>query len=160
MKPTRPKRYDELTKEEQKARKAAFMKAGTDFELAEAMGLTRVGYWTRHKSDPKTEDLLWPGDCIDLTWDPTERAKVIAYVKQTREDAKLGYMGYSWCRLCSEIHPKTEAGALAPWETLGTHDFGDGIFRWPEGYAHYIEVHGVKPPQYFIDHVLVGGSLK
>ena len=111
---------------------------------------------------PHPEGLLWPGDCIDLTWDPSERAKVIAYVKQTREESCLRYMGYSWCRLCAETAPPRDPQdrTIAPWESLGTADYGDGVFRWPEGYAHYIEVHGVKPPQYFIDHILVGGSLK
>jgi hypothetical protein len=37
---------------------------------------------------------------------------------------------------------------------MGSHDLTDGVFVWPEGYAHYIEKHDVKPPREFIEHVL------
>ena len=52
-------------------------------------------------------------------------------------------MGYSPCRLCD-------------FEFNGTADFHDpvGMFYWPEGYAHYVEFHDVKPPQDLIDYML------
>ena len=30
----------------------------------------------------------------------------------------------------------------------------DGTWVWPEGFAHSIEAHSVRPPQEFIDHLL------
>jgi len=36
---------------------------------------------------------------------------------------------------------------------MGCRDFSDGIYRWPEGFVHYVEKHSVKPPEDFIEHV-------
>ena len=36
---------------------------------------------------------------------------------------------------------------------MGGTDLSDGHYVWPFGFAHYVEAHGVKPPQEFIDHV-------
>lgn len=153
------------------------LKAKTHAGMIRALGLNPIGYWFEKKPsrpafDPRdaractfppaadVEGLLWPGDLLDLTWSAEERALVLAYTKQTLPGSKMGWMGYSWCRLCEETAPPPDPKRtrLAPWETLGTSDFGDGVFVWPEGYSHYIEVHGLKPPQEFIDHILRQGG--
>jgi hypothetical protein len=28
------------------------------------------------------------------------------------------------------------------------------VWVWPDGFAHYLQLHAVKPPQEFVDHVL------
>jgi hypothetical protein len=155
-------RFDKMSKDEKKAFKKAMLEVRSFHEIRKLMGLTEVGFWVEKKEDPRVEGLTWPGDFIDLTWDPAERAKVVEYVKQTREDSRLAYGGMSWCRLCKETAPPEDPkdNRIPKWRSLGSSDFGDGCFVWPEGYVHYIEVHGVKPPQEFIDHILAGGSLK
>lgn len=37
---------------------------------------------------------------------------------------------------------------------MGTHCFtADGSWVWPEGFAHYVEKHGVRPNKDFIGHL-------
>ena len=106
-----------------------------------------IGYWATN-SDPKfcsyaqREDnqLPWPGDFVDTTWDPKERDLVVEYLKKAPKVCH--WMGFSYCRLgCEEVD-------------MGVSDHGDGIFVWPEGFSHYVEIHGVRPPEEFVKHVL------
>jgi hypothetical protein len=79
----------------------------------------------------------------NFAWDPIEKAKVVAYLKTTSKWEL--WRGYSWCRFgCGE-------------KRMGSCDLTDGQYVWPEGFAHYVERHGVKPPAEFIAHVLARG---
>lgn len=80
-------------------------------------------------------------DCIDTSWDPKERDRVLAYVSDNRF-RKVSYMGFSTCRICGKDN--------------GTADFADWRYVWPEGFAHYIKDHAVRPPRAFVQHVLHG----
>jgi hypothetical protein len=123
--------------------------AKTHGEMLRIIGLTTVGYWFQKKPErpawdvrpipPDPDGLLWPGDVIDLTWDASERAKVVKYLKAGK--VFMGWMGYSWCRLCAETEPPRDPSEnqLRDWECLGSTDRFDGKFVWPEGYAHYVE---------------------
>lgn len=93
-----------------------------------------VGFW-----DPDH-----PSRYVDETWDPEERWTVIDYLRSPffRREA---YMGSSHCRMgCwgGRMH-----------DEMGCADFSDGAWTWPQGYAHYVEKHGVKPPPDFLAHV-------
>jgi hypothetical protein len=50
-------------------------------------------------------------------------------------------MGYSFCRFVCGI---------ADWD-MGSADFCDGDWLWPEGLAHYVEKHSVRLPDEFIE---------
>jgi hypothetical protein len=105
--------------------------------------LMRVGYW----QEPGFVSALLSGlprveDCVDTNWDPAERARVIGYLK--RGKVKDQWMGYSDCRLCGALN--------------GSACLTDGVYVWPEGFAHYLEAHGVKPPQHFVAHALRRGA--
>lgn len=102
--------------------------------------LQRVGFW-RDPDDPRTDDLPDPHDMVDPAWDPAERAAVIDYLRKAQRGPSA--MGYSWCRFRCGI-PKNQMGAA---------DFHDDVYAWPEGYPHYLEAHGVKPPEEFLRHV-------
>lgn len=81
--------------------------------------------------------LPWPGDfVVTEPWDGREG--VIRHLKAGR--VNYSYDGWSECRLCGQAN--------------GSRDLTDGAWGWPEGFAHYVEDHGVKPSQEFIDHVL------
>jgi hypothetical protein len=82
-----------------------------------------------------------PHEWIDKSWNEAERQAVLAYLRV--QPAWEHWRGYSWCRFdgCDN-------------RRLGTTDRSDGTYVWPEGFAHYIEKHGVKPPDEFIRHVL------
>ena len=92
-----------------------------------------VGFWKTYSSDDRPD----PHTLVDAEWDPEERRKVIEYLKSGQ--FKTAWMGYSWCRFCRCNN--------------GDSDLTDGVWVWPEGFAHYLEEHGVKPPEDFLEHV-------
>lgn len=94
----------------------------------------KVGFWYSLQE----HHLPQPQHHVDTTWDPAERDIVIAYIKKGLRGST--YRGFSRCRFCQCPN--------------GSSDQTDGTYIWPSGFAHYLEVHHVKPPQKFIDHVL------
>ena len=97
--------------------------------------LTLIGYW----DGPET-DHSWPSpqDFVDASWDEEERDLVASFL-QTGLVVRT-YMGYSECRMCGR-----ENGDL---------ELSDSVFVWPEGLAHYVADHGVRPPDRFVRHVI------
>lgn len=53
------------------------------------------------------------------------------------------YLGWAECRMpgCSKH--------------IGSKDLSDGVWVWPEGFAHYIREHRVRPDKEFIQHTYV-----
>ena len=105
--------------------------------------MKKIGYW-RDKEDKKTsieKDLPYPTEFIDKDWNKKERQVIIDYLK--KGEVVERWKGYSTCRICEKYNN-------------GSRCLGDGQYQWPEGYAHYIETHDVKPPQEFIEWVLKG----
>lgn len=103
-------------------------------------GFKRIGFWaTSHlpEKDWYNGEFPWPGDFINNAWNRGERAQVVAYLKAA--PISDHYFGPSTCRICDEEN--------------GYTDKCDGTYVWPEGFAHYVEKHGVVPAQEFIDHV-------
>lgn len=120
-----------------------------------------IGYWHSVSIDPKSNlplktghsfesyeksfgeaGLPLPSEWVDNTWDAGERAKVVAFLKSGK--AVNHWRGWSWCRFgCEGKHSE-----------MGSTDLSDGTYVWPEGFSHYVEKHGVKPPDEFIQHVL------
>lgn len=78
-----------------------------------------------------------PADYVDLSWDLNERAAVAAYLRSAPRVAS--WLGWSTCRMCGCANGSTDQAA-------------DG-YIWPEGFAHYIEAHAVRPPPEFLEHV-------
>lgn len=97
------------------------------------MRLLRVGYWLGDRAPG------WPDvrRFIDPSWDSSERERVADHLR--RGFVARAYLGKSRCRLCGD-----EIGAL---------ELSDGTFIWPEGLAHYVELHEVRLPKQFLDHV-------
>lgn len=80
-----------------------------------------------------------PWDYQDASWDPAERALTIQYLQ--RGTQYESWRGSSPCRFgCNG-------------EKLGYRDYTDGVYVWPEGFAHYVEVHDVRPPESFLEHL-------
>ena len=96
--------------------------------------LILLGYWSKGVGS------RWPSPAsfVDADWDPDERELVVEYL--CRGFVARTYMGYSLCRVCGQ-----QNGAL---------ELSDGVFVWPDGFAHYVSDHLVKPPQEFVDHAL------
>ena len=82
---------------------------------------------------------------MDASWRATRTGRlVLAYV------TRAGYvesheLAYSTCRF---------AGCQSPRRELGCATLTDGVWLWPEGLAHYLEVHAVRPPHDFVAHIM------
>lgn len=102
-------------------------------------GLLFVGYWRsmdrRRKKDPDP----YPLDLVDHSWDPQTRSRVVEHLRSGR--VWHTWVGSSTCRFCGK-------------RPNGNTCLTDGVFVWPEGLAHTVESHGVRPPDFFVDHVL------
>jgi hypothetical protein len=97
--------------------------------------LKAVGYWRKHEDS--TEDLPWPDKIRKLPDDI--KHKVILYL--VRGDCIDQARGFSACRICG----------YAP---NGSCCMTDGVFKWPEGYSHYISEHDVMVDPELLAHIL------
>lgn len=79
---------------------------------------------------------------IDTAWDSSERALVVQYLDTGEVGAR--FRGSSQCRVCNCRNGSTE--------------LHDGTYRWPQGFAHYVRDHDVKPSEAFVAHVLATAS--
>lgn len=98
------------------------------------MKLVLIGYWAGERAPG------WPSpaEFVDPGWDADERDVVADYLR--RGFVARSYMGVSPCRICGQPN-----GAL---------ELTDGTYVWPDGFAHYVAEHMVRPPQVFVEHVL------
>lgn len=101
------------------------------------------GYWRPDLVGAfQDSDLPSPLDFVDKSWDPEERAEVVALLKIGT--VHTAWMGYSYCRFgCRDIY--REIGT--------TCDTADGSWVWPHGLVHYVEKHDVRPPDDLVDHL-------
>lgn len=102
--------------------------------------LEAVGYWFNDRAPsayPRPQRLVGP-------WEASERARVVAYLRAG--DELESYRGTSYCRFACGT----------PSAQMGSRDLTDGRFAWPEGLAHYVEVHDVCLPDHVIAHALAG----
>lgn len=79
-----------------------------------------------------------PRDFVDPTWDAAERAMVLDHLRVATTFG--AWKGISGCRIC-------ECSNGSRCLTF------DGSWVFPQGLAHYVETHGVRLPQEFVDHV-------
>jgi hypothetical protein len=77
-------------------------------------------------------------DAVDPMWPNQERVLVLRHLANHGALAGAEY-GTSMCRICGREN--------------GNKEYSDGTYVWPEGFAHYIREHAVKPPRAFLDHV-------
>ena len=104
----------------------------------------KVGFW-RSRDGRDYREFPDVRTTVDWSWNPRERQLVVAYLSDSKFRGP-GYRGWSDCRICGQNN--------------GSSDFTDGVYVWPEGFAHYVREHGVKPPQPFVTRVLQQLSLR
>ena len=96
-----------------------------------------VGYWIRSAFD---NEFIHPCEVAGMMSE--EDADFILPYLRSGVIAEQ-YRGFSWCRFhCGVEHHK-----------MGSRDLTDGTWVWPEGLAHYVEVHRVGLPAEFLKHV-------
>src|SRR5262245_6831386 len=95
--------------------------------------LILIGYW----GGERAESLPSPESFVDPGWDVDERDVVGSYLR--RGFVVRAYLGLSPCRICGGPN--------------GSLELSDGTYIWPEGLAHYVIDHDVRPPEPFISHV-------
>lgn len=86
-----------------------------------------------------------PQDGVHGAWAVTEAATYAACVRHLRRCMLESWeLGNSWCRVSADC----------PGAAMGCASLTDGTWVWPEGYAHYLAMHSVRPPEAFVRHVL------
>ena len=98
-----------------------------------------LGYWIDFEDPDDNEiDLPDPRILLDAIGPCRPDPRILNYLRSGRELA--AWMGYSYCRFQCGV----------PDEQMGCRDLTDGIWVWPEGLVHYVEVHQVPLPEAFI----------
>ena len=98
-----------------------------------------IGYW-KSKYDPGLPDV---NDFVDETWtNGIERIVVTDYLSRGEEISRA--RGMSNCRVCGKMNGSTE--------------MTDGEYVWPEGLAHYVRDHSVRPPSDLIEKALAAAN--
>lgn len=105
-----------------------------------------IGYWW----NPATKDREYPdpSELVRPNWlSPKSRSALLQYLRSA--PTYCGSYGHSFCRF----------GCGVPHVVIGSKEYWDGDWVWPEGVAHYVDDHDVYLPQEFVDHVLGRGLL-
>jgi hypothetical protein len=94
--------------------------------------LREVGFW-HLRGEGARDDRPDPTALVDETWDPDIRQLVLSYVM--RYGMIESYeLAPSWCRFGCPV-------STADPGIMGYCTLTDGTYCWPQGYAHYIQVH-------------------
>jgi hypothetical protein len=100
--------------------------------------LEAVGYWFNDQAPsayPRPQRLVG-------TWRPEQRARVLAHLRGGV--VFESYRAKSFCRFACGISSTK----------MGHRDLSDGVSVWPEGLAHYVEVHDVRLPPRFVKYAI------
>lgn len=73
------------------------------------------------------------------SWAPTEQVNLFAN--------KVGYLGYSKCRICGINNGDSEY--ILPWNIEADGKIEEKSIMWPSGWVHYLEIHKVLPSETF-----------
>jgi len=99
--------------------------------------LKSVGLWAAEQQLDTTSCLGWihPRHLQQPGWAADDRDRILAYLRSGV--AWAGYQGQSRCRLgCETLN--------------GSGEQTDGVWAWPAGLAHDVEVHDVRLPDEFV----------
>jgi len=90
----------------------------------------------RFLADYKTKNIY------KKTWEGKKEIEdTTASVKYVHEDSSIF------------VHEDSSIFDFCVTKEMGCSALTDGVYVWPEGYAHYIRRHGVKPSDQFIKHI-------
>ena len=101
----------------------------------------QLGYWITSFDD---RDFIAPQE-LHGGYPAHMRARIVEYLKGGR--LLESYLGLAACRYPSCKHAEFKHG-------IGSGEFTDGVWAWPEGLFHYVEAHGVVLPADFVMHAM------
>ncbi|PUZ24559.1 hypothetical protein GA0116948_105194 [Chitinophaga costaii] len=107
--------------------------------------LTMIGYW-QSVYETDYPDPAW---FTDHNWDAAIRQQVLVHLKAGKP-MPYTYMGQSWCRFRCD-GPRTGR--------LGSMEFTDGKYVWPEGLVHYLEAHALRLPPEVTEYMTAGHEI-
>ena len=90
----------------------------------------KEGYWRR--TFDEASDLPWPESGAEWL-DRDAFLENLAWVESQAHAVALA--GFSTCRVCGRPN--------------GTSEFWLDDWAWPEGFRHYVELHGIRPSARF-----------
>jgi hypothetical protein len=96
-----------------------------------------IGYWITSFDD---RDFIAPQELVG-DYPAEVRARIVEYLQGGR--LLEAYFGLGACRF-----PRCEYAATG----IGSREFTDGVWAWPEGLFHYIAKHNVTLPAEFVAH--------
>jgi hypothetical protein len=99
--------------------------------------LSLIGYWSVSEAPPEQSPGYPDPHYLVHEWTPRDRRAVVEYLG--RGKLLRQFMGHSKCRFCGQL--------------VGSREFTDGSFAWPEGLVHYVEAHAVRLPEAFLERV-------
>ena len=105
--------------------------------------LLAVGYWRSLPEwhDETNDDFPDPTLLVDEDWHAANRARIVGYLRAGEE--YIVWRGFSYCRFdCGMEFSK-----------MGSRCFTDGVWVWPQGLAHYVDVHHIRLPEEFVAHM-------
>ncbi|MEZ6185835.1 MAG: hypothetical protein R3F62_12600 [Planctomycetota bacterium] len=92
-----------------------------------------LGFWIVSVDGPLA--VCTPQTLVGEPYTSGERAELVRFLRGGSR--YLQFRGYSWCRCACD----------APVPELGSGHWRRGDWAWPEGFAHYVEAHGVRVPE-------------
>jgi hypothetical protein len=122
------------------------LKEGVSTASSSRHVLKAVGYWNHDGSPPSgavpeslrllPEGFPRPPRLMEALGTRTADDQVLRYLRSGH--SRMSFLGFSYCRFgCETIE--------------GTSCVTDGTWVWPEGLAHYVEVHHVPLPDEFLE---------
>jgi hypothetical protein len=100
--------------------------------------LVGLGFWAEHFNPGRFPN---PRRLVQQGWEQGSLDRIVEYLRSGK--VLMDYVGYSFCRF--------ECGI--PSSKMGCADLTDGAFVWPDGLAHYVEMHSVILPEFFVEHM-------
>lgn len=114
--------------------------------------LREIGFWTSTATEKRAgDDFPDPRRLVDEQWKAqllsAERSRLKWYLTRGAF-VESHELAYSYCRF-----EDCQAAMTTP-KVMGACTMTDGVYCWPEGYWHYVDYHGVRPPADFLAHVV------
>tara|TARA_R110002020_G_scaffold4032_8_gene17775 strand:+ start:1480 stop:1995 length:516 start_codon:yes stop_codon:yes gene_type:complete len=110
----------------------------------------RVGFWNNANND-------YPQFPMPKENAPNyNKEKMVKYLTKGASATIAAYRGISSCRFnCNErLYDNPEkTGGFRYKYNMGSRTLSDGVWVYPEGLQHYVDIHEIELPQEFVAHV-------